>query len=594
MFTYRSCCAAWAPGRGPAAAGALAYGLGGFLQLWVGWPLANTAALLPAVLYALVLTDRRGDRPSGRSGRSDRPVAGRRRDWALLVLATAALLLAGHPETIVYALLVTGAFAVARLRARPAGSRLPWAVRLVAASGLALALAAPALLPFAEILPETLRWSRLEAAQPTAQPLAAGSARRADFAPGADLRRAPATRLVQALAPNSFGNSRFVHYWGLRNSNEDAAGFVGTASVLAALMAALLALAGRLGGSPGAGRGSPLRHELLAFALVAAAAILLALPSGFPLLPGGPSAGPLRVPPGGLPGRLALVLDLGLAMAAAAGLERLRRAAPPRWLRWGGPAVLALGLAAFHLWAYSTLRSPDDPATLDVLRWGWVHWHLRFAALAAVLLALGAGRRWLAPALALLIGVELVLAHGSANPPMPPRLAFPSPPALAFLEHMPRPWRRARRSGRARSGRRARGGSRQSAPAQPGVGLSAVRRPGLQSAGAGALRPAAGAGDRLLGRGDPAARRPRPPAPLRPAGGPVAAPGPGGALPGRHRDRVRATPPAGSAAAPRPARWSPSAGRRRRASGRARGAPGGRRSCDPARQGTRPGARSAP
>ena len=201
-------------------------------------------------------------------------------------------------------------------------------------------------------------------------------------------------------------------------------------------MAVLLALAGRLAraGGTGGGGASPLRHERLALVLAAAAAILLALPPGFPLLPGGRAAGLFRVPPGGLSGRLALVLDLGLALAAAAGLERLRRAAPPRWLRWGAPAVLAVALVAFHLWAYSALRSPDDPAALDVLRWGWVHWHLRFALLAAALLALAAGTRWLAPAMALLIGVELVLAHGSANPPMPARLAFPSPPALAFLE----------------------------------------------------------------------------------------------------------------------------------------------------------------
>ena len=38
---------------GPALAGAFAFGLGGFVLLWVGWPIANAAALLPAVLYAV-------------------------------------------------------------------------------------------------------------------------------------------------------------------------------------------------------------------------------------------------------------------------------------------------------------------------------------------------------------------------------------------------------------------------------------------------------------------------------------------------------------------------------------------------------------
>lgn len=117
-------------GKGPASAGSLAFGLGGFVQLWLGWPLANTAALLPAVLYALVLTDERD----------------LRRDRALLVLALAALLLAGHPESLIYALGVVVAFAVARAHGRGPRARLQWLGRTAVASALALSLAAPALL----------------------------------------------------------------------------------------------------------------------------------------------------------------------------------------------------------------------------------------------------------------------------------------------------------------------------------------------------------------------------------------------------------------------------------------------------------------
>jgi len=403
-------------GRGPATAGAFAYGLGGFLQLWVGWPLANTAALLPAVLYALVRSEEEGGGVAA---------PGRRRDWALLVLSTAALLLAGHPETIVYALVVVAVFAVARLRRRAAGRRLAWAGRVVTAFGLAATLAAPALLPFAEILPHTLRWARFQAHSVASEPPGGPEAARGDLAPGADPGRAPATRLIQAVAPNAFGNSRFVHYWGLRNTNEDAAGFVGTATLLAALLALLLAALSWIFGRRSSGWTAPaVRHARLGLVLAGTAAVLLALPAGW----GG------VVPPGGLSGRLALVLDLGLALAATGALERFRRGGLPRWFRWGAPPAVALALAGFHLWAYAAWRSPADPATLDVLRWGWVHWHLRFAALAAVVLVLGAGKRWTAPAVALLVAVELILAHAPANPPMPQRLAFPSPPALAFLE----------------------------------------------------------------------------------------------------------------------------------------------------------------
>ncbi|HEY0782672.1 MAG TPA: hypothetical protein VGE98_09475, partial [Thermoanaerobaculia bacterium] len=47
---------------GPAVCGALAYGLGGFVVLWVGWPLANAAALLPFGVYAAVRAEQVGGR----------------------------------------------------------------------------------------------------------------------------------------------------------------------------------------------------------------------------------------------------------------------------------------------------------------------------------------------------------------------------------------------------------------------------------------------------------------------------------------------------------------------------------------------------
>src|SRR5262245_38359796 len=68
--------------EGPALAGSLAFSLGGFLQLWLGWPLAGAAAWLPVLLYALARTDE----------------VGARRDAVLLAVAGAGLLLVGHPE----------------------------------------------------------------------------------------------------------------------------------------------------------------------------------------------------------------------------------------------------------------------------------------------------------------------------------------------------------------------------------------------------------------------------------------------------------------------------------------------------------------
>ncbi|HJX29432.1 MAG TPA: hypothetical protein VJ885_16105, partial [Thermoanaerobaculia bacterium] len=60
----------------PALAGSVAFGLGGGVLLWLGWPMANSPALLPVLLYGIA------------------------RSPALLALAVFAFLNAGHPETI--------------------------------------------------------------------------------------------------------------------------------------------------------------------------------------------------------------------------------------------------------------------------------------------------------------------------------------------------------------------------------------------------------------------------------------------------------------------------------------------------------------
>ncbi len=404
-------------GTGPALAGSLAYGLGGFLQLWLGWPLANSAAWLPAVLYALVRVSEEG----------------RRRDEALLVAALSSALTAGHPETIAMTLGLAGALVALRLlrREAPSGGRRALARRASACLALALLLAAPALLPFAAHLPETLRWTRVTAER--GGPAAEASAGLAAEAGVSSTPAAPATRLVQAAAPNALGNSRYVHYWGLANSNEDAAGFVGTATLLAALLA--LPLAVRRG--PAA-----VAHERAAAGLALLCLLLLALPGPFGA---------------GLTGRLALPLGLALAGLAAATLERCRRGALPRGWTWGALPAAALLLAAFHAWVVPAFAHPADPALLEVLRVGWRHWHLRFlTAAGAALFVAGAvlaerrsGRRLalrrgrfalreiVVAAVAFFIAAELWLAHAPVNPPMPRTLtadgSFPRAPVLDAL-----------------------------------------------------------------------------------------------------------------------------------------------------------------
>src|SRR6185369_10723092 len=372
---------------GPALAGALAFGLGGFVLLWAGWPIANAAALLPAVLYALARV-RDAEENAGR------------RDLLLLALASFALLLGGHPETVLYSLVAVLAVLAASALPR---RRLGQALGALLLAGLA---AAPALLPAAAYLPQSLRAARVREGI-IAAPAPAASR-------GEDLAR----RLLPVAVPNAYGNSRYVDYWGLSNTNEDASGFVGTAALLAALLALLPLTRAR--------RRFPLERLALGGALLGL--LILAHPPGIG-----------HVLPASLveSRRILLIVSLAVAFLAACTLERFRSGETDRWTLGALVAATAF-LAVVVVWGTFAYPDPADPGRLAVLRFGWVRWQMRFLGLSAVLL--GASlfvrrvRPWIPPTVACLIAAELLLLHRPANPPMPRRLAFPVTGPIRFLQ----------------------------------------------------------------------------------------------------------------------------------------------------------------
>ncbi len=391
---------------GPALAGAFAFGLGGFLLLWLGWPLANTAALFPLLLYSQDRALRRGAR----------------RDEILFVGSLATFLLAGHPETIALGLLAGFAFGVGGLPVSGQGRRKAFR-RWILMTTLATALTAPLWLPTAAYLPETHRHAVISGSH-----VISGNHGRLEEAPspvGASRpspeRESLARSWVPLVAPNAFGNSRYAHYWGRQNSNEDASGFSGTAALLLAGLALFGPRRRRLAG------------ERVALGVVAAVLILLALPDGW-------HSGLREVPLlGGLlahGGRRSLLyLGFCLAFLAAAELQRARRLAPSRWR----VAALAMALGGLLAWAYLSFPHPENPDLLAVLRIGWLHWQLRFLLAGALLLFLLPRRRATAYAVAFLLATELCLAHGSAYPPMPRLAAWPTPPPLEDLISLARP-----------------------------------------------------------------------------------------------------------------------------------------------------------
>ncbi len=375
---------------GAALVGAVAWSFGGFLMLWLGWPHANSAVLLPASLYALVLVDERGSRA----------------DFCLLTGVLAALALAGHPETILYITLLLLAFLLARLRrARKAGE--PAAGRAAAsvavAAGLAFALAAPALLPAAAALPESLRSRNVREGAPPSAPSPESPSPTA------------AKRLLPLLAPNAFGNNLHGPYWGASNVNEDASGFLGTGAVLLVL----LALARR--------RGSRRPQELFFASIAALTLLVVALPVW---LGGALDASPwTRI--SDHHHRLILLAGWSLAYLAACEVDRWQRVGAARWRAIAAAALVALGL----LWAYGRASADGAAAELEIFRHGMMLWQLRFLALALLLLLALARRRLLGPALAACLAGELLLTHLPAYPPAPDRLSPGriASPALAFL-----------------------------------------------------------------------------------------------------------------------------------------------------------------
>jgi hypothetical protein len=386
--------------------GSVSFALGGFLLLWLSWPLGNATALLPLVLYALVLSEARGAR----------------RDFLLLIAALAALLTGGHPETILYVAIVGGLFALARLL-RPAGQpRSGLLVRWALAAGIASALAAPALVPALRFAPQTLRHHLVEQrnrGMAERSPLAGWrtSQERGNTSAGI------AKRLVSVYAPNSFGNSRYEAYWGDNSTNEDAGGFVGGVALLAALLAF----------APAARR---FPQERL-FLGLAAASLLIAV--RIPGVPWALSALPVFDQSISAHRRLLLVLAFSLAYLAACWVERWRTREGAKPGRIAAVAAMLLGLVAAGYLVH--------PETIYPTHWIWMAVQLAAVTGAGViLLTVGSAREpldrdrriWLLTAVA---AVELLIIHGPANPSVRADGYYPTTPAIEFLQTQSRDFR---------------------------------------------------------------------------------------------------------------------------------------------------------
>lgn len=391
-------------GEGPAFFGSMAYGFGGFLVLWLGWPLANSAALLPFLLFSVVLTAERGAR----------------RDWLLLSVAVFATVLAGHPETILHGLLTAACAALAML-ARAGREKRP---RLLAgwlcAAAIGAACAAPALLPTLEYLPKTHRAElverrnvRLAEQDPLAGWRTAESRERAGLA--------AAKRLAPAIAPNALGNGFHGTFRGEGNIYLSTTGFAGT-----------LTLALALAGLFSRGERFPLERGIawvglpLVFLVLARPPGLMHLLASIPVLDGSANHH----------ARSTFLIGFFLAVLAAFTLERWSRGQATSGALAAG-TLTAIGLV-LGLYAGFAPDDPDGPAglrrTSTLLQAG--------APLVGLGILLGAGKRiaWarVAPAaLGLVAFLESGYFTAHANPAVSRSLFYPETSSVRFLrEHV--------------------------------------------------------------------------------------------------------------------------------------------------------------
>jgi Bacterial membrane protein YfhO len=391
-------------GEAAALAGSLAFGLGGFLMLWLGWPLASCAAWLPVVLYGLA----RCDREEGSSTR----------DLILLFGATTGLMLGGHPEVMLYALGLVGLFLLDRARRRGGAVGR----RLLARCGLTLALAgtvaSPMLLPALDYLPTTERAAVVMATLP---PISLSELWRELRKPETleSWRTRSVQRLLPVVAPRAYGDHNY--YWGSGNVIDDASGFPGSAALLAALVA-LLPLRGR--------RRFP-QERVILLALIAALLLMVQPPGIDRLFVRLPIVGATFVRQSH---RILILISFCLAALAACETGRRSRGEGARW----PVLVAAAALAALLIWGYQAHPNPQDPTLLADYRSRMLAVHLVTLALTAVLLMLRPqGRKWGRAVPWLFCGLvagELLLIHGPALPPAPRRLAWPVTPPMRFLQ----------------------------------------------------------------------------------------------------------------------------------------------------------------
>jgi hypothetical protein len=385
--------------------GALAWLLNPFSVMWVEHPVANVSAWLPLLLWSV-----------------DRLLASRAaRDLALLAIAVAIVVLAGHPETSYKVLLFCGAYGVVGLIANAREAGATWALRgreaLVAlltrfapAGVLGLALAAIQLVPFAEYLTQSFVWEYRREAAVNTSPAALES-------------------LATAVVPNFFGNPSKGFFLSIQNTHGVFSNF--NEQMLYPGMAVwMLAAVGFVA------RREAWRARFFAASAVIAALLMFGAPGFVQLLMLVPGAGVVLLT------RFGLVTIASAVVLGAYGVDALTRpvvddARVRLWPSIGALALAVALIAVFLGWTWPRLAD----AGLLASTLSWCAAALVMGALAVAAIA-GRRRGRLSPAAfataaATLVVVDLFALGWRFHPMIPRAELFASTPEIDLVRADP-------------------------------------------------------------------------------------------------------------------------------------------------------------
>jgi len=367
----------------------LAFSLSGYMIVWLGHPHTNAACLLPLLLYLLEKAQAEpGPRP-----------------WAWFALAYGAMVLGGHPATIIHISLGLAAYFFVRLSASPRTSRGPQRLGFALALLAGAAIAAPQLLPYLEYysLSSTAEASKAMQRWAYHLPLSAATHLLLPLISGSPAHRFETLGLAMGITGGPYDNFN------------ERAGYVGVLSLFLAAVALYY------------------RRDRRTLAIGASILLCSYVILGLPPVPQ-----MLRLIPilnGINPTRLLLFTSLGLSILAGLGLdslERLGKNGPRR--AWLAGAWTAVALTVLWVWAaFHPLLpelTPEEKSFL--LR----QFPLFFGAALAVSVVslLAASRPRAAQAAALLWCAFELIGYGAGYNPVAERsMYYPRTKALEFL-----------------------------------------------------------------------------------------------------------------------------------------------------------------